>query len=273
LKVKGSLCLLTVVLVGIAATVWAGCASPKTRVVVAAGTTLVDGRMLEKVIADYESEHPGAVLSVVGAPTARVLALARAGSADVTITHDPELEDRFLSEDGAEVVADVFASRFLLAGPPAMARGLGGMNAADAFRRIADNGYLFVSRSDGSGTYQRERSIWDQAGIDPTGEAWYTRTGQGMGLTLQVASQRQAFVLVEWSVWLAAKETSELVDTEIQPVGLENPYRAMAVKDSPARDVSVDFVLWLQSPEGRESVRDANRELYGFAVFTPLTLP
>lgn len=265
---KTGLCLLTAALLAMAV-LWAGCDSPKTRVVVAAGTTLVDGKMLEQVISDFEAERPDVELSVVGAPTARVLALARAGSADVTITHDPDLEEGFLSDGGAELVADVFASRFLLAGPPGLARSVHGMSAAEAFRRIAGGGFPFVSRSDGSGTYQRERSIWVEVGIDPTGEAWYVQTGQGMGLTLQVASQRQAFVLVEWSVWLAGKETSDLVDTGLQPVGLENPYRAMAVKASPVEGVSVEFVQWLQSPEGRESVRSANRELYGFEVFKP----
>ena len=236
---------------------------------VAAGTTLVDGRILDAVTSDFEASHPGVELSVVGAPTARVLALARAGSADVTITHDPEQERRFIAQGGAEVSAEVFSSRFILAGPESLARTLRGLGASEAFRRIAEEGHLFVSRVDGSGTYQREHSIWRQAGIDPIDEDWYLQTRQGMGLTLQVASQRQAFVLVEWSVFLAAGETSELVDSEVERAGLQNPYRAMAVKGSPVAESSVEFIEWLQSPPGRESVERASRELYGRRVFEP----
>ena len=237
--------------------------------VVAAGTTLVDGRILERVTSDFEAARPGVELSVVGAPTARVLALARAGSADVTITHDPEQESIFIAEGGADLAAEVFSSRFILAGPEPLARTLKGLDAVEAFRRIAQGGHLFVSRADGSGTYQRERSIWNQAGTDPIDEKWYLQTRQGMGLTLQVASQRQAFVLVEWSVFLAAGQTSELVDSELDRVGLQNPYRAMAVKGSPVAETSVDFVDWLHSPPGRESVMRANQELYGRQVFKP----
>ena len=105
--------------------------------------------------------------------------------------------------------------------------------------------------------------------MDPCGGDWYIETRQGMGLTLQVAAQRGAFVLVEWSVFLTAAEAVDLVDAAVNPVGLENPYRAMAVSGSPVEEASVDFVMWLQSPAGRESVMRANRQLYGVEVFAP----
>ena len=254
---------------GAAAAGWAGCSAGETRVVVAAGTTLVDGGLLERVAADYEAGRPGVELIVVGAPTARVLALARSGSADVTITHDPDQEERFLAEGGADEAAEVFSSRFILAGPPRWARGLEGLGAGEAFGRIARRGHLFVSRADGSGTYQRERRIWDAAGVDPTGRDWYLETRQGMGLTLQVASQKEGFVLVEWSVYLAGGQVSGLADARLDPGGLENPYRAMAVKGSPAGEAAADFVGWLRSSPGQESVRRAGQELYGREVFEP----
>ncbi len=256
-------------LVSATAVAWAGCSSGETRVVVAAGTTLVDGRLLERVTDDYEAVRPGVVVSVVGAPSARALALARAGSADVTVTHDPEREERFIDEGGVAVAAEVFRSRFILAGPEEASRSLEGLDASEALELIAEQGHAFVTRADGSGTYQRERGLWQQAGVDPSGGDWYIETRQGMGLTLQVAAQRGAFVLVEWSVFLTAAEAVDLVDAAVNPVGLENPYRAMAVSGSPVEEASVDFVMWLQSPAGRESVMRANRQLYGVEVFAP----
>ncbi len=254
---------------GVAAAWWAGCSRGEVRVVVAAGTTLVDGGLLQAVTSEYQASHPGVMLSVVGAPTARVLALAEAGSVDVTITHDPEREERFISEGRAELAAEVFSSRFMLAAPPLWAQGMEGLTPYRAFELIARRGHLFVSRADGSGTYQTERRIWNEAGVDPQGLLWYIETRQGMGLTLQVASQRQGFVLVERSVFLVAGEVTDLVDARLDPVGLANPYRAMAVKGSPARGAAVDFVAWLGSQEGKESVRRANQQLYGAQVFAP----
>ena len=261
--------LTAVLAAGLAAGALTGCSSTETRVTVVAGTTLVDGRLLERVTADYEARRPGVRLSVVGAPTARALALAEAGSADVTITHHPALEERFISEGRAEWAAEVFSSRFILAGPPRASGALRGLSAAEAFGRIAEQRQAFVSRADGSGTYQVEREMWDRSGVDPTDREWYVETRQGMGLTLQVASQRDAFVLVELSVFLAAGETTGLVDAALDPAGLDNPYRAMAVKGSPAADEALDFVVWLGSRSGRESVRRANLELYGAQVFEP----
>ena len=142
-----------------------------------------------------------------------------------------------------------------------------GLSVVEAFGRIAEQGHLFVSRADGSGTHQVEREIWGRAGVDPTGRDWYVETRQGMGLTLQVASQREAFVLVELSVFLTAEETTGLVDAALDPTGLENPYRAMAVKGSPVADESRAFVEWLASQSGWEAVRRANLELYGAHIF------
>ncbi len=237
--------------------------------VVAAGTTLVDGGLLNAVAADYQADHRDVRLSVVGASTARVLALAKAGSADVTITHDPQQEELFIAQGAAEVAAEVFSSRFILVGPSRPARELAGLRPREAFQQIARQGYVFVSRADGSGTYQRERLIWDEAGVDPRGRKWYIETRQGMGLTLQVASQRQGFVLVEWSVFLAAGQSTDLVEVRLAPGRLANPYRAMAVRGSPVAAESVQFVSWLESEEGKDAVRRANQQLYGLAVFQP----
>ena len=261
--------LAAVLVAGLAVGALAGCSPNETRVTVVAGTTLVDGRLLERVAAAYEARRPDVRLSVVGAPSARALALAEAGSADVTITHDPDLEERFISEGRAELAAEVFSSRFILAGPREASGALRGLSAGEAFGRIAGQGHMFVSRADGSGTHQVEREIWDRVGVDPTERDWYVQTRQGMGLTLQVASQREAFVLVELSVFLSVEETTGLADAALDPEGLENPYRAMAVKGSPVTEESVAFVEWLGSQSGRESVRRANLELYGAQIFEP----
>ena len=57
------------------------CAAP-TRVIVAAGTTLVDSGVLDELASRYETEHPDVELSVVGESTARGLELGRRGGAD-----------------------------------------------------------------------------------------------------------------------------------------------------------------------------------------------
>src|SRR5258705_42981 len=66
--------------------------------------------------------------------------------------------------------------------------------AAEALRRVRESGATFVSRGDDSGTHKRERELWGK-GFAP----WpgYVETGQGMGPTLTIADQKDAYTLCD----------------------------------------------------------------------------
>lgn len=244
--------------------VLSACASQQ-RVIVAAGTTLVDSGLLDAVALEYEAEHPGVEISVVGEATARVLDLGRRGGADVLITHAPQLEAAFVADGLADVYELALLSSFVIVGPDGT--GLGG-TASEVFREIAARQMPFVSRADGSGTHETEVRLWSAAGIDPNGEDWYLETGQGMGLTLQVADQRDAVTLSETGTFLAARSSLSLI--EVPATGLpENPYHVIVVADSPDVGAARDFVEWLLSDEGRETIVDLNRRLFGRQVYSP----
>ncbi|MDH3259527.1 MAG: substrate-binding domain-containing protein [Acidimicrobiia bacterium] len=252
----------------IAALVLSACATP-VRVIVAAGTTLVDSDILDGLVALYETDHPDVDLSVVGESTAQVLELGRRGGADLLITHAPDLEADFVAEGLAASYEPVLASRFVLAGPAGTGPGIPS-TVVDALREIARRGDLFVSRSDGSGTHRKELELWSLAGVDPAGLPWYLETGQGMGLTLQVADQRQAFVLSELGAFLAAAPflSLEIVPLRDDPV-LVNPYQIIVVKGSPAESGAAAFAAWLRSAGGRAAIISANRDLFGEVVYQP----
>ncbi len=241
----------------------AGCGGSGT-VLVAAGTTLVDSGFIEAVADDFVAQT-GIDVDVLGEATAQVLALARSGSVDVTITHAPDLEAEFEADGLASASETVFSSRFVIAGPPGVRLSAG--DAAEAFREIANLGGPFVGREDGSGTAIVEAGIWAAAGIDGPSQEWYLSTGQGMGLTLQVASERSAFVLAELGTFLST-ERLDLVDSGIRDPMLENPYRAMSVAASDAAGAA-RFVEWLTSDDGRDAIERANQEIFGTEVFVP----
>ena len=54
----------------------------------------------------------------------------------------------------------------------------------------------FVSRGDESGTHKKELKLWEAAGLEPAGD-WYLSTGQGMGETLRIASEKQGYTLTD----------------------------------------------------------------------------
>jgi tungstate transport system substrate-binding protein len=255
---------------GLAAVLALGACGGPVRVIVAAGTTLVDSGIIDELTAQYEAEHPGIELSVVGESTARILDLGRRGAADLLITHAPALEAEFVAEGLAARHESVLVSRFVLAGPPVL--GLEApMSAGEALAGIARRGDFFVSRSDGSGTHEKELDLWDAAGIDPTGAEWYVETGQGMGLTLQVADQRGAFVLCEIGVFLAAAPSLSL---EVFPLFedpvLVNPYQLTVVSGSEVESAADGFATWLLSDGGRQAIIAANNTLFGQVVYQPV---
>src|SRR5450759_2258993 len=99
---------------------------------------------------------------------------------------------------------------FEVVGPPAEPAGIKGMTSAkDAFTKIADAKSTFVSRGDGSGTEAKELAIWKAAGITPD-PAWYIKSGQGMGATLQIASEKKGYTLTDNATWLASKANLDL---------------------------------------------------------------
>jgi tungstate transport system substrate-binding protein len=259
-----------IALIGVAVVLALSACNGSVRVVVAAGTTLVDSGLLGELVSRYEAQHDGVELSVVGESTAQVLELGRRGGADLLITHAPDLEAEFVAAGLAARYEPVVESRFVLAGPAQPSPPLPS-TVGEAFREIAGRGALFVSRSDGSGTHQKELELWNLAGVDPLGKSWYLETGQGMGLSLQVADQRDAFVLSELGAFLAAAPVLSLerIPLADDPV-LLNPYQIIVVNESPARAAADAFAAWLGSAEGYEAIASANRDLFGEIIYQPI---
>ena len=80
-------------------------------------------------------------------------------------------------------------------------------SAIEAFNKIYKSTAIFASRGDESGTHKAELKLWEKANLDP-GKfkgRWYRELGLGMGATLNVAVQMDAYVLSDRATWLAFK--------------------------------------------------------------------
>lgn len=240
----------------------AGCGGG--RLVVAAGTTVVDSGFLDALAAAYEAES-GTAIAVTGVSTAEALSLGGAGSVDMMIVHAPAAEAAFLADHPAAVVAPVFASEFILVGPADLAARYEGMTLEEAMAAIAAGGTGFVSRADGSGTHEREMAAWAEVGVIPRDEEWYLQTGQGMGLTLQVASEREAFTIAELGAFDALAGRLALERVALR-VAVPNAYRAIVLD---GRSAAGAFTAWLTSRRGRDAIVAANINLFGTVVYAP----
>jgi tungstate transport system substrate-binding protein len=253
-------------------TIGAGCgAGSSDRVVLAAGTTLVDSGLIDAVVAEYENLHPGVEVSVVAEPTSFALELGRRGDADLLIVHAPDQEAVFV-DDGHAFMSRPFAdSRYVLVGPPDVGLLIEGVPVVEAFEKIASAGLTFVSRGDMSGTHEREMSIWMASGLDPESEPWYLESGQGMGQTLLIADQRQGFALSELGAFLESGEILSLVDYRVTGDELFNRYTAHVVRSSGNRQGATELLEWLGSPVGTSVITEVNQRLFGEIVYQPVT--
>lgn len=211
----------------------------------ATGTTAYDSGLLDSLHPGFE-ETFGTTVDALSRGTGAALRTARDGDCDVVLVHARPLEDRFLEAGYGINRRRVMVNDFMISGPPNDPADVGGRRPVEAFRAIADEAATFVSRGDGSGTHVRERRLWDEANVYPTGE-WYLETGQGMGETLVTAAQSGGYTLSDRGTFLAVDTDGELAGhvasgIESPPPLLRNEYAVVPV--NPARhDVAYALAL------------------------------
>jgi len=136
----------------------------------------------------------------------QALAIGRRGDADVLLVHAPDEEKLFIANGHGIERRTFMYNYFLLVGVPEDPAGVSkAKSVPEAFRRIADSKTLFLSRGDESGTHIMEQRLWHRAGVRPSGR-WYQQSGQGMGPTLIIASEKKAYVLTDQSTYLRLKK-------------------------------------------------------------------
>jgi tungstate transport system substrate-binding protein len=163
---------------------------------------------------------------------------------------------------------------FVIIGPgtdPARIRGE--KSAVAALKRIASAGARFVSRGDKSGTHILEQRLWKDAGVTP-GSPWYIESGQGMGATLGIANDRQAYTLSDRATLLAFSKRVALGIMVEGDRPLLNIYSVMEV--NPANGPRVNaaggkvFADFMVAPATQGVIRSYGVDRYGQALFVPV---
>jgi tungstate transport system substrate-binding protein len=250
---------------------------PAPRPLLLATTTSVqDSGLFEALLPVFRSETEIRV-QLVAVGSGAALRLGADGNADVLVTHAPEEEQQLVASGAVLGRRPFMQNHFVLAGPPAdPARVREAESPEESMRRIAAAGAPYVSRGDGSGTALREQALLAAAGLDVRG-GWpgFASTGAGMGLTLQVAGERRAYVLSDLGSFLAFAERTGLVELSKPTPSLRNVYSVLRV--DPARfpgkiqaDAAARFEAFLLSEPTQNRIAGFGRERFGRALFTPL---
>lgn len=248
-----------------------GCGTEQRSLVLATTTSTQDTGLLDELLPAFAAAT-GWDVKPVAVGSGQALELGRRGEADVLLVHSPAAERELVATGTTSRRLLVMHNDFVLVGPAADPAGIGGVPTAEAIRRIAAGQHVFVSRGDGSGTEARERQLWQQAGVEPSG-AWYTSTGQGMGATLRVASERAGYTLTDRATFLAQRDTLALTVLNEGDPGLLNIYHVidMTTRAGPAvrPDGAAAFADWMVSPAAQRMIGEFGVAEFGRPLFVP----
>lgn len=257
-----------------------GCAAERLRV--ATTTSLYDTGLWGYLDPKFEKEYR-VELDIIYAGTGKALEYGRRGDIDVIIIHSKAGEEKFIAE-GYGVKRVPFAyNYFLIVGPAADPAGIKGMSPEEAFKRLMEEAkknpdqVQFVSRGDDSGTHEKEKAIWKSVGYDyeavPKSGAWYIEAGSGMGPTLVMTSEKQAYTLSDLGTFLAYKGKLDLVPIIDKGDILLNVYSAIAINPEKHPKTKIDMannlINFLTSPEIQELIGNYGVKEYGMPLFTP----
>ncbi|HEX9496593.1 MAG TPA: substrate-binding domain-containing protein [Candidatus Limnocylindria bacterium] len=271
--------------VALAAVLLAGCATTPPAAVTSAPppsparpdlllattTSTQDSGLLDVLIPDFEKKTGYKVkTSAVG--TGAALAIGARGDADVVLVHAASLEQDFMKQGNGERRLFVMHNDFVLVGPPADPAKVKGKPVLDALKTLAAAQAPFISRGDNSGTDVLERSLWKQAGISPA-KPWYVEAATGMGQTLQIASEKNAYTITDRATYLARKATLQLAILNGGDPPLLNFYHVITV--NPAKFPKVNsaganaFADFLVEPGTQKLIASFGVDKYGQQLFFP----
>jgi len=248
-------------------------APTKPTLILATTTSTQDSGLLDVLVPLFEKQT-GYRVKTVAVGTGAALQMGRDGNADVLLVHAPAAEKEFMEAGWGKDRFLVMHNDFVIVGPGADPAGIrGSPTAAEAFRRIAAASATFISRGDASGTHQLELKLWDKAGIDPKRQAWYVESGQGMGATLTIASEKNAYTLTDRATYLAYRTSLKLEILVEGDPALLNVYHVITVNPEKWPKVNYEgalaFARFLIDPATQEIIGRFGVDRFGQPLFYP----
>jgi tungstate transport system substrate-binding protein len=241
--------------------------------ILATTTSTQDSGLLDVLIPLFE-QQTGFKVQVIAVGSGAAMTMGQEGNADVLLVHSPSAEKTFMDGGFGSERLLVMHNDFVIVGPTADPAGIKTATAAvDAFTKIATAQDPFITRGDNSGTNAKELAIWKKANITPTGD-WYINTGQGMGASLTIANEKEAYILTDRATWLANQANYSSLTLLYQgDNSLLNVYHVITVNPTLWPKVNADgaktFATWITSPEVQLVIGDFGKEQYGQGLFIP----
>jgi len=249
-------------------------AEPKnTNIILSTTTSTQDSGLLDVLVPLFEKQT-GYTVKTISVGTGQALALAAKGDADVALVHAPSLEKQYVAEGKLLNRRLVMYNDFVIIGPrndPAKIKSA--KTASAALRLIEQSKSRFVSRGDNSGTHNLEKTLWKEVGIEPKG-TWYIEAGQGMGATLGIANERNAYTITDRGTYLALGSRITLPILGEEDKALLNIYSVMEV--NPANGPRINtaggkaFADFMVAPQTQSVIKNFGVGKFSQPLFVPV---
>ena len=275
-----------------------GAAVAEEKVIKMSTTTSTQESGLLDVLLPALEKDTGITVKVIAKGTGAAIRDGVDGNVDVIFVHDRAREDAFVKDGFGTKRYAVMHNDFIIVGPASDKAAVKGVaEGADAVKKIAAAKATFISRGDDSGTHAKEQELWKASGLSlengvstmekdgkqveiksvhPAASSdWYLSVGQGMGKTLTIADEKQAYTIADRGTYIKYKFGREVpVNLEILCEGgsqLANPYGVIPVNPQKHPHVKAELAeqmaQWLVSAKGQQVIADY--KLHGKQLFFP----
>ena len=237
-------------------------------------TSTQDSGLLDVLIPLFETES-GYKVQTVAVGSGQAMKMGEEGNADILLVHAPASEVTFMENGFGKDRALVMHNDFIIVGSAADPAGIKGKSVVDGLKLIAARNGTFISRGDNSGTHKAELTLWKKAELDPKAgvSAWYLESGQGMGATLTIASEKTAYTLTDRATYLANKDFLQLDILVEGDMSLLNVYHVITVNNEKWPKVNyvgaMAFLEFMTASSTQEVIGQFGVDKFGQPLFYP----
>jgi tungstate transport system substrate-binding protein len=244
-----------------------------TNIILSTTTSTQDSGLLDILVPMFQ-EQTGYTVQTIAVGSGEAMKMGEQGNADILLVHAPPSEKTFMDAGNGTDRFLVMHNDFIIVGPSSDPAGIKGMTSAvDSFKAIYDTGSPFITRGDDSGTHKKELDLWKSAELDPAGQDWYTETGQGMGASMIVASEKAAYILTDRATYLANKDNYQLEILLGGDNSLLNVYHVITVNRAKWPKVNYEgalaFAKFMTDSATQEVIGQFGVDKYGEPLFYP----
>ena len=231
----------------------------KDYIIIQSTTSTHSSGLLDVIELAFEKEFKIDV-RFVSVGTGQAIKNAKNGDADILMVHSKQDEVNFMKEGYGLERVEIMYNDFIIVGPihdPSKLRDAN--DIVDVMQKLKSGRALFLSRGDNSGTHKKELSLWKSFVVYTDGVTeGYLKNGQGMGITLNMASEIGAYTIADRATWLSFNNKKYLDILFEKEKSLYNPYGLIVVNPKIFPHVNYEhsmiFLNWLLSANGKSII-------------------